>query len=149
MATDVTASAREDEMRDAFVLFSDKEADSTISAKDLPTIVRSLGRCPTDAELRGHIEKLGGADARVNFDDFAAVMEACADTALDREAVIDAFRVFDASGSGFIHVLELKRVLTTLGEKMSAEEVDELIADADPDADGNISYVPFAGRLMA
>jgi Ca2+-binding EF-hand superfamily protein len=148
MAAPDAASAREAEMRDAFALFADESAGSTISATDLPTIVRALGRCPTDSELRVHVEKLGGDDARVTFDDFAAVMAACADTTLDRNAVVEAFRVFDPSGSGVIHIQELKRVLTTLGERMSADEVDALITDADADGDGNINYGAFADRLM-
>lgn len=36
-------------------------------------------------------------------------------------------RVFDKDGSGYIGVGELRYVLTSLGEKLSEEEVDELL----------------------
>ena len=43
------------------------------------------------------------------------------------EEFIRGFQVFDKEGNGFIGVGELRYVLTQLGEKMSDEEVDELL----------------------
>jgi calmodulin len=40
---------------------------------------------------------------------------------------IKGFQVFDKVGNGFIGAGELRYVLTQLGEKMSDEEVDELL----------------------
>ena len=40
---------------------------------------------------------------------------------------IKGFQVFDKAGHGFIGAGELRYVLTQLGEKMSDEEVDELL----------------------
>ena len=37
------------------------------------------------------------------------------------------FQVFDKEGNGFIGQGELKYVLTSLGEKLSDDEVDELL----------------------
>lgn len=43
------------------------------------------------------------------------------------EDFIKGFQVFDRDGNGFIGQGELKYVLTSLGEKLSDEEVDELL----------------------
>lgn len=43
------------------------------------------------------------------------------------EEFIRGFQVFDKEGNGFIGVGELRYVLTQLGEKMTDEEVDELL----------------------
>jgi len=43
------------------------------------------------------------------------------------EEFIRGFQVFDKEGNGFIGAGELRYVLTQLGEKMSEEEVDELL----------------------
>jgi len=40
---------------------------------------------------------------------------------------IRGFQVFDKEGNGYIGQGELKYVLTSLGEKLSEEEVDELL----------------------
>jgi Ca2+-binding EF-hand superfamily protein len=43
------------------------------------------------------------------------------------EEFIRGFQVFDKEGNGYIGAGELRYVLTQLGEKMTDEEVDELL----------------------
>lgn len=52
------------------------------------------------------------------------------------EELREAFKVFDKDGNGFVSAAELKHVMTNLGEKLSDEEVDEMIREADVDGDG-------------
>ena len=49
-------------------------------------------------------------------------------------------KVFDRDGNGFISAAELRHVMTNLGEKLTDEEVDEMIREADVDGDGQINY---------
>ena len=51
-----------------------------------------------------------------------------------------AFRTFDRDGSGFITADELRHVMTNLGEKLTDEEVNEMIREADLNGDGQINY---------
>ena len=50
------------------------------------------------------------------------------------------YRVFDKDGNGFISAAELRHVMTNLGEKLTDEEVDEMIREADIDGDGQVNY---------
>ena len=52
----------------------------------------------------------------------------------------DAFKVFDKDGNGLISAAELRHVLTNLGEKLTDEEVNEMIREADLDGDGCVNY---------
>lgn len=61
------------------------------------------------------------------------------------EEIREAFRVFDKDGNGFISAAELRHVMTNLGEKLTDEEVDEMIREADIDGDGQVNY---EGRLI-
>ena len=50
------------------------------------------------------------------------------------------FRVFDKDGNGYISAAELRHVMTNLGEKLTDDEVDDMIREADLDGDGMVNY---------
>ena len=49
---------------------------------------------------------------------------------------------------GFISAAELRHIMTNLGEKLTDEEVDEMIREADVDGDGQINYDEFVDMMM-
>lgn len=46
--------------------------------------------------------------------------------------------MFDRDNNGFISAAELRHVMTSIGEKLTDDEVDEMIREADQDGDGRI-----------
>ena len=48
--------------------------------------------------------------------------------------------VFDQKKLGYITSEDLRYIMMNRGEKMSAEEADEMVRDADIDGDGKIDY---------
>jgi calmodulin len=52
----------------------------------------------------------------------------------------ESFRVFDKNGDGYITASELRQVMLTLGEKLTDDEVNEMIREADVDGDGKVNY---------
>lgn len=57
--------------------------------------------------------------------------------------------MFDKSGQGFISAAELKHVLTSVGEKLSPEEITEMMNEADPEKSGKILYDNFIKMMLA
>ena len=51
-----------------------------------------------------------------------------------------AFRTFDLDCNGYISAGELRKVMAKLGEKLSEEEIRDMIREADMDKDGKINY---------
>jgi calmodulin len=62
--------------------------------------------------------------------------------------MIDAFKVFDKDGNGSISANELKFVLANTGEKLTQEEIEEMIREIDTDGDGYIDYRQFIRILI-
>jgi len=51
-----------------------------------------------------------------------------------------SFKVFDVNGDGFINASELRQAMTTIGEKMTEKDINNIIKQWDTDGDGKIDY---------
>jgi len=151
------------EFKEAFSLF-DKDGDGTITTKELGTVMRSLGQNPTEAELQDMINEVDAdGNGTIDFPEFLTMMarkikdtdseeeirEACPVLSCPVRACPVLFRVFDKDGNGFISAAELRHVMTNLGEKLTDEEVDEMIREADIDGDGQVNYEEFVTMMTS
>jgi Ca2+-binding protein (EF-Hand superfamily) len=65
------------------------------------------------------------------------------------EEIKQAFQVFDKHKQGYICADELRHVMTTLGERLSEDEVNEMIQEADINGDGRINYEDFVTLMTS
>src|SRR5437588_7588003 len=65
------------------------------------------------------------------------------------EEIREAFKVFDRDNNGFISAAELRHVMTSIGEKLTDEEVAEMIREADQDGDGKIDCASLSVPVQA
>ena len=137
------------EFKEAFSLF-DKDGDGTITTKELGTVMRSLGQNPTEAELADMINEVDAdGNGTIDFPEFLTMMARKMKDTDSEEEILEAFKVFDKDGNGFISAAELRHIMTNLGEKLTDEEVDEMLREADIDGDGQINYEEFVKVMMA
>ncbi|CAL9041945.1 unnamed protein product [Musa banksii] len=121
-----------------------------ITTKELGTVMRSLGQNPTEAELQDMINEVDAdGNGTIDFPEFLNLMARKMKDTDSEEELKEAFRVFDKDQNGFISAAELRHVMTNLGEKLTDEEVDEMIREADVDGDGQINYDEFVKVMMA
>ena len=131
------------EFKEAFSLF-DKDGDGNITTKELNTVMRCLGQNPTEAELQDMINEFdAGGNGMIDFPEFLTMMAHNMKDADSEEETHYAFSVFDKDGNGFISAAELRHVMTNIDEKLTDEEVNEMIRKADIDDDGQINYEEF------
>ncbi|MBS1889661.1 MAG: EF-hand domain-containing protein [Actinobacteria bacterium] len=56
--------------------------------------------------------------------------------------------MFDRDSNLMVSVAELKHVMTSLGEKFTEEEVDEMLRNADVDSNGHLNQAEFEKMMM-
>ncbi|CAM9531984.1 unnamed protein product [Heterosigma akashiwo] len=137
------------EFKEAFSLF-DKDGDGTITTKELGTVMLSLGQNPTEAELADMINEVDAdGTGTIDFPEFLTIMARKMKDTDSKQEIIEAFKVYDKDGNGFISAAELRPIMTILGEKLTDEEVDGMIREADIDGDGQINYEVFVKIMMS
>ncbi|XP_059484906.1 calmodulin-beta-like isoform X1 [Neocloeon triangulifer] len=137
------------EFKEAFMLF-DKDEDGTITMAELGVVMRSLGQRPSETELRDMVNEVDqDGNGTIEFNEFLQMMSKKMRGADNEEELREAFRVFDKNNDGLISSIELRHVMTNLGEKLSDEEVDDMIKEADLDGDGMVNYEEFVMILTA
>ncbi|KAM3833684.1 calmodulin, striated muscle-like [Vipera latastei] len=134
------------ELREAFALF-DQDGDGLITSKEVVAVMRSLGKNPTEAEVRSIIGEIEAHQGKANFPRLLSVMARRTRHSDTEEEIRAAFRVFDRNGDGYVNTAELRHALTTVGEKLTEEEAEVLIKEMDQKGDGKANYEEFA-RIM-
>ena len=129
----------------------DKDGDGTLDTKYVGTIMRSLGQSPTESELQSIIIEIDAdGSGFMDFSEFLVMMANHINEEVDtKDDICTAFKVFDTSGKGIIPVAELRNVLTTLGDALTVEEIEELIKTADIENSGQINYEEFVTKMMS
>ncbi len=135
----------------------------------LGDVLRALGQNPTEGEVKKCSSQLKPGlftwwfllffkfngfsfckDERIGFEVFLPILQTISkskstDTAED---FIEGLRHFDKDGSGYISSAELRHLLTTLGEKLTDDETEQLLAGQE-DTHGNVHYEDFVRLIMS
>jgi calmodulin len=136
------------EFREAFSLF-DKNGDGQITNQELGTVMRSLAQNPSESELQDMIDEVDADHSgSIDFSEFLAMMARKMRDTDSEEEIREAFKVFDRDNNGYISAAELRHVMTSIGEKLTDDEVDEMIREADKDGDGRIDYQEFVQLML-
>jgi len=140
------------EFKEAFAVF-DKDQNGSISKKELGETLRALGSEPSDAELGDIINAVAQGAEEIHFPQFLGMMakkqnrgQSGAD---DEKELRAAYKLFDPKAKGKISKDDIKRVLTTLGEPLTDDEVKEMLVLADKDQDQMLNYGEFSAIMTA
>ena len=115
-----------------------------------PTAVamRALGFEPKKEEIQNMILDVdddGGGT--IEYEEFLQMMTHKILYRDPKDEIMKAFRLFDDDETGKISFKNLKRVAKELGERMTDEELQEMIDEADRDGDGEVNEEEFM-RIM-
>ncbi|XP_074862903.1 calmodulin-like protein 4 [Carettochelys insculpta] len=135
------------EFKECFSLY-DKKQKGKINASDLITVMRCLGTSPTPEEVERHLQghKIG-RKAELDFSTFLTIMYKQMQQENPEKEILAALAMTDKQKKGFITASELRAKLTRLGEKLSEEEVDDLLREARVTPNGIVKYEEFIHTL--
>ncbi|KAK1879793.1 Myosin regulatory light chain 2 smooth muscle minor isoform [Dissostichus eleginoides] len=138
------------EFKEAFNMI-DQNRDGFIDKEDLHDMLASLGKNPTDEYLE---EMMNEAPGPINFTMFLTMFGEKLNGTDPEDVIRNAFACFDeeatdgsTSPSGIIQEDNLRELLTTMGDRFTDEDVDELFREAPIDQKGNFNYVAFTRIL--
>eukprot|EP00794_Sanderia_malayensis_P020287 gene20286-22273_t len=132
------------EYNDAFQAF-DKDANGFITTKELKSLMRCLGCNPTDSELQQIINEVDAdGNGKIDFPEFVQLMEKMTKPKDEEKAALDAFRVFDPEGRGYISSQVLREILQKSLDQVPQSEVFDLLDHSGLQEDKMISFKDFA-----
>ncbi|CAH0403688.1 unnamed protein product [Chilo suppressalis] len=138
---------------EAFEVF-DHSGKQVVDVREIGTILRSLGCCPTEAEIQEVILATENKEATgnvplANFLPFMCkVMLEHRYYPASAEMLLAAFRYFDTEGKGYLTKERFSQLMLEEGEPFTQEEYEEMMQTAlDPVTD-TITYEYYINQLM-
>ncbi|KAL2089699.1 hypothetical protein ACEWY4_014387 [Coilia grayii] len=120
-----------------------KSSLSNITSKEqLCHVLQQAGRNPSQTLLNKYWTP---RTKRLNFDDFCEILQKEKPT--EHDELLRVFKKLDNNGDGYISLSELRKVLTTMGEKMNNEEVNEIFSLIKTNKDAQFDYTELCRTL--
>ena len=169
MADNLTDQQIED-LREAFNLF-DRTQDGTIDSKDLLAAMKALGQNPSEEETRILISQNDtDGTGTIDFPEFLSLIAKRQKESLESEvfflnlkqsfekskapffvfkdALKDAFNCFDKDGSGLLDRDAFNASLRAMGEGLSEEQLEKMMAAMPYDDEGKLGYEEFVQFIL-
>lgn len=136
-------------LKDAIDLY-DTVGDGKVDSNVLADILRGIGENPTESEVQKFLKQVDPVgNKRISLDDLIPIALSCKQKSrnVQPQEFVDCLRVFDKDCSGNISSAELRQVLTTLGDKLTTDDVDLLTSGLEHK--GQVNYEEFVRNVMS
>uniref|UniRef100_A0A915ACD7 Calmodulin n=1 Tax=Parascaris univalens TaxID=6257 RepID=A0A915ACD7_PARUN len=133
--TQYFAQQQIDEYRQCFYLYcQDGVAES---ASQLRYVMRSLGYSPTVPET---VKYFNDHNKKVDFASFLEILHADSEKGDPMVEIIAALKGIDPKNQGWITVPEFVSILSSVGERISREEIDNILLQLDLKSSSRVPY---------
>ncbi|KMZ75996.1 putative calcium-binding protein CML17 [Zostera marina] len=131
----------------------DKDKDGSLTHMELTSLICSFGIKPTKGQLKYFLEKTDSdQNGRVRFKDLVSVVAPNYNGTqpyTEYQLWRLFHRVFDRDEDGVVSDEDLMYTMEMLGHKLSKEEINDLMEEADTDGDGVINFQEFSVAMIS
>jgi Ca2+-binding EF-hand superfamily protein len=128
-------------LKEVFDVF-DYDNSGNVSTEELIQTIRALNLEAQAGQILAIVNN-AGHQGDIDFPAFLEIFGFGGDSTSET-TLQSVFEAFDTTGSGAFGPEEFEKVAASVGEHFSAAEVDQIIAYADKDHDGTISFEEFS-----
>ncbi|KAJ9577947.1 hypothetical protein L9F63_025191 [Diploptera punctata] len=133
-------------LKKAFDAF-DREKKGCISTEMVGTILEMLGHRLDDDTLNDIISEVDAdGSGELEFEEFVTLAGRFLveeDAEAMQQELREAFRLYDKEGNGYITTGTLREILKELDDKLTAEDLDNMIEEIDSDGSGTVDFDEF------
>jgi len=94
------------------------------------------------------IDDLTDGSGYLTWENFKEVLERKLQDDEEERELRDIFRVLDRQRKGEVNVNDLRWILKELGDDLTEEDIDDMIADVDTDGSGWVDYEEFSHLML-
>ncbi|KAI4563024.1 hypothetical protein MJT46_010633 [Ovis ammon polii x Ovis aries] len=157
--TEIAVAEFHKKIKEAFEVF-DHESNNTVDVREVGTIIRSLGCCPSEGELHDLIAEIHQAIWLYTEQRFTCVQSTKGFWKLSRsmtivgyrpipeDILLRAFEVLDPAKRGFLSKDELIKYMTEEGEPFSQEEMEEMLSAAIDPESNSVLYKDYITMMV-
>jgi len=140
-------SATNEQIEECFTLF-DAKKQGYLEKDQLGTVLRALGKNPTEKELKEILAEVG--NNKIDLNQVKTIYKTKKlKTPYDQDKEMrDAFKALDKENNGQIQEAELRQILGNLGDALTTQEVNALMREVKVDANGGIDYNSFVNMIV-
>ncbi|KAI8393446.1 uncharacterized protein BYT42DRAFT_6636 [Radiomyces spectabilis] len=143
------SSQKRQELKEMFTSF-DKNGDGKLSPSELEKMLQFTGIQTNDVpSMLKNVHT--DSEGNLSFEEFAKLMRPTLSDPIRLSAkqleLKEAFDAFDRDGDGVINAAELKLMMQELGDRITQEEAEQLIHDADKNHDGVVNFEEFSQMM--
>jgi calmodulin len=128
----------------------DKRGEEKIPVGTLSGCMKAMGHSISPEwleKIEDYIDQEG--TGYISFDEFCEIVRKKFQDDEDERELKAIFKVLDKKKTGEVPTTELRWILKSLGDDLTEEDIDDMIADVDTDGSGFVDYEEFSKLMMS
>jgi len=127
----------------------DKRGEEQIRVNDISGAMKKIGHNIHPDFLESMEDEIDTEGTGfISFEEFTAIVTKKMQADEDERELKEIFRVLDKEKKGEVNVSELRWILKNLGDDLTEDDIDDMIADVDTDGSGWVDYEEFAKLML-